>query len=122
ASSPPGSKRTDQERSMSKLFLRAAIAAAAFACLFASPCALAQEAPNSPAATQPAAGHATVRQQLRYIRYGDDPTAADRRAEDIVWWHAVSVGLTGELSLSFEAPLIYREVDAPAPEDDGSHF
>ena len=92
------------------------------ASLSASPIAVAQEAINTGAATQPSPGHTVLRQQLRYTRLRDDPTGRDREAEQ---WTSVTTlihGITSDISFSLSAPLVYQEVDAPDPSDSGSDF
>lgn len=83
--------------------------------------AQAQEAPNTPAATQPAAGHATFREQFRYIRFRTDADDGNQRIDEFTAWTALSVGLTGQLSLTFEAPLVHRETDDRATGEEDDH-
>jgi hypothetical protein len=64
-------------------------------------CAMAQEAINTPAATQPGAGHAYVVERLRWTRTSDDPSALDRDTDEISLASTLTVGVTGEVSLSF---------------------
>lgn len=87
----------------------------------ALPSARAQEAPNAPAATQPAAGHATVREQLRYVRFRTDDATNQQRIEEFTAWTAISVGLTGDLSLTFEAPIVVRDTQNRGPDPDEDH-
>jgi hypothetical protein len=63
--------------------------------------ARAQEAINTPAATQPGAGHAYLVERLRWTRTGDDPSALDRETDEIALTSTLTVGVTGEVSLSF---------------------
>jgi hypothetical protein len=99
--------------------LRHSLCVLALAAAWIQTPARAQEAPNAPAATQPAAGHATVREQIRYIRFRSDAEEDARRIEEWTAWTSVAIGLTGDLSLTFEAPLVYRETDGGP--DDGTH-
>jgi len=85
--------------------------------LCASP-ALAQEAIFTPAATQPAKDKVYVRQQFKYLDYGHDPTGLDRDIQDFASITNIAIGVTGELSFSATIPLIYRETDSPAGDDD----
>lgn len=107
---------------MNSTISRAAPRRSVFACLalalamLACPgLARAQEAPNAPAATQPAAGHATVREQIRYVRFDPDDSDKGDRINELTAWTSIAVGLTGDLSLNFEAPVVYRKTDSAPP-------
>lgn len=82
------------------------LTAAAF--ILAAPAAVAQEALNMPAATQPAAEHFTFRSLYRYTRLDEDPTNQNRSADDHRIDAIIAYGITGELSASLTLPLTYR--------------
>ncbi|MCA9292132.1 MAG: hypothetical protein KDA25_13450 [Phycisphaerales bacterium] len=73
--------------------------------------ALGQEATNTPAATQPAAGSLYLRQKARYIRLGDDPSPerGDRDVYESIT--SLTYGLRRDVSLSLEVPLEYSVAD-----------
>lgn len=82
----------------------------------------AQEAINTPAATQPAKGKVYLRQQLRFVRFGSDPSDLDRDIDQVTFLNRIALGLTGSLSLSLDVPLTYRDTDRPGPGNDDTHF
>lgn len=65
----------------------------------------AQEANLSEAATQPAKGRITWREQVRFMRY----ELNDRNVDQIVLNTRLSLGLSGRLSAVLDVPLISRE-------------
>jgi hypothetical protein len=76
--------------------------------------ASAQEAPLSWAATQPAKGRVTVREQFFYTEYDTDAGGVDR----FVLNTRVTLGLSGALSASADIPVVSERADAPGAEDD----
>jgi len=64
-----------------------------------APATIAQEAVNTPAATQPGAGRFVTRLQLTYKEFGDDPAGEDRTGSDFMMTAIGVVGFTGSLSL-----------------------
>ncbi len=101
---------------MTHPFRALSVLAVAFSCGAAH----AQEAIFTPAATQPAKGKVYVRQQFKFLSYGDDPTGLDRDIDEFASLTNISVGVTGNLSFTLGVPLVYRETDAPSGDDD--HF
>ena len=92
--------------------LPAAAVAVAMVASLATP-ARAQEATNTPAATQPAAGHIAVRQKLQYF----DRDAAPGTGADPDGWTAttrLTLGLLRDLSLSLDVPVEFA-VPARSP-------
>lgn len=75
--------------------------------------ALAQEAPLSWAATQPAKGRFTVREQFFYTEYDTDAGDVDRSVLNT----RVTLGLSGVLSATADIPFISEQADAPGVED-----
>lgn len=73
----------------------------------------AQEAPLSEAATQPAKGHVTLREQLRFTRYEVD----GRDVDQVVANTRLTLGLTGSLSLAADLPLAWQESQGDARGD-----
>lgn len=81
-----------------------------------TPAALAQEAINTPAATQPGAGRLVTRFQLSIREFGHDPTGEDRSGRDITLRTIVAVGLTGDLSLEARTTAVQRDnFSGPSP-------
>ncbi len=95
-----------------------ALAAALALALAPPPAALAQEALNTPAATQPSTGHFVYQSKLRFARYGDDPTGADRSGDDLTFNHRLQYGLSKDWSAQLDVALIRRDVDEPGAERD----
>jgi len=75
------------------------------------PPSLAQEATNTPAATQPATGSFYLRQKWQYIRYGEDPSPKVRDIDKFVSTTSLTYGLRRDLSLTVDLPLVYEVVD-----------
>jgi hypothetical protein len=69
--------------------------------------ALAQEATNTPAATQPAQGSLYLRQKFQYIALGDDPSPEDRDVDKFISTTSLSYGLERNVSLTLDIPLAY---------------
>lgn len=100
---------------MQSRFTRAAAAAAL--CVAALP-VMAQEAVNTPAATQPSAGRLVLREQLRIQSLSDDPTGQGREIDQVTFWTRLSYGVTGNLSLSLDLPLAHRDTEFADGSDD----
>lgn len=60
-----------------------------------------------PAATQPAAGNFYLRQKFQYVGLGDDPSPEGRDIDKFISTTTLYYGITRELSMSFELPLVY---------------
>lgn len=91
----------------------------ASAALAACAAASAQEAINTDAATQPSTGTFVVREQVRYLSFHNDPSDLDREIKEVVSSTTLTYGLRNNIALSFNLPLVYRETDAPGPDDHG---
>lgn len=89
--------------------------------LLLAPSAWGQEAINTPAPTQPAAGNWVIREQFRFMAYEDLPSDPQGRARDMTLLTIVQHGLTGSLSAEVALPLIGRQRSAADPSaEDGS--
>ncbi len=83
--------------------------------------AAAQEAINTPAPTQPAAGNWVLREQFRLMAYEDLPDDPDGSARDLSLRTTIQYGITGSLSAEMSLPLIGRQRSAAAAgAEDGS--
>lgn len=71
-----------------------------------APVALAQEATNTPAATQPSVGKWYLREKVQYFKLGDDPSPEKRDIDKIVATTTLAYGITRDLSASLELPLV----------------
>ncbi|HYE60721.1 MAG TPA: hypothetical protein VD997_01885 [Phycisphaerales bacterium] len=85
---------------------RPTLTAAALALGLLPAVALAQEATNTPAATQPSQGKWYVREKLQYMRLGDDPSPHDREIEEVVATTALTYGVSRELSATVTVPVV----------------
>lgn len=85
------------------------MAAAWGAALAASTGAWAQEATNTPAATQPAQGKLYLRQRVQYVRLGSDPSPERREVDKVVSTTSLTYGLRRDVSLSMDVPVVYAE-------------
>lgn len=79
--------------------------------------ALAQEATNSPAATQPAQGSLYLRQKLQYYKLGDDPSSTRRDIGKFVATTSLTYGLQPDMSLTLDVPVVYSVQETPAGTD-----
>jgi hypothetical protein len=84
-----------------------------------APAALAQEATNTPAATQPAEGNLYLRQKLQYMSFGDDPSPEDRDIDKLVATTSLTYGLRRDMSLSLDLPLVYMWEEHDGMDEDG---
>lgn len=84
----------------------AALAASALAVLTPA-AARAQEATNTPAATQPAVGGFYLRQKVQYLRLERDPSPADRTIDEVVATTSISYGLLPNVGLTLSLPVVY---------------
>ena len=78
--------------------------------LAAAPASVAQEAINTPAATQPGEGNFVNTYKLRLTHYGGTPAGSDGSANEVRLEGLLAYGLTGDLSMSIQAPLTSRTV------------
>jgi hypothetical protein len=75
--------------------------------LLATP-ALAQEAMYTQAATMPGPAGVIYRTQVHVARYGTEPTTNVARATELELINAVQIGLVRDLSLTLEAPVVFK--------------
>ncbi len=85
--------------------------------LLAASSASAQEATNTPAATQPAQGSFYLRTKLQYISVGNDPSPENREIDKVVSTTTLTYGLRRDMSLSLDLPLVYEVEDSAAGTD-----
>lgn len=85
--------------------------------LLATSSASAQEATNTPAATQPAQGSFYLRTKLQYISVGNDPSPENREIDKVVSTTTLTYGLRRDMSLSLNLPLVYEVEDSAAGTD-----
>lgn len=76
-----------------------------------------QEAINTPAATQPGAGSFVNTYKLRFTNYKNTPDDSGGSANEVRLEGLLAVGLTGNLSMSIQAPVTRRSVSDDAPFD-----
>lgn len=95
--------------SKARTFLGRAALAAAVALVLQPVRALAQEATNTPAGTQPSVGSFYFREKLQYVRLDDDPSPADREIDKLVATSYLAYGVTRTLSISAEVPVVYEQ-------------
>lgn len=69
----------------------------------------AQESYWTPAATQPGRGQWTAAVRGEYMRYQNDPTGLGRRVDEYTLRTRLNYGLTRDVALTAELPVIYRE-------------
>jgi len=74
------------------------------------PAASAQEAINTPAATQPGEGNFVNTYKLRFTRYQDTPAGSDGSANEMRLEGILGYGLSGDWSVWLQAPLTVRSV------------
>lgn len=77
----------------------------------------AQEATNTPAATQPAKGKWYFRQKLQCLAMSDDPSPDDREVDRIVSTTSLTYGLRRDVSVSMSVPLELTSVSAAGATD-----
>lgn len=77
----------------------------------------AQEATNTPAATQPAQGSLYGRQKVQYVRMRDDPSPQRRSIDKLVATTALTLGVRPNVALSLDVPLVYEIEDTPTGVD-----
>jgi hypothetical protein len=104
-----------------RTLLPGAIVAAALAAAL-TPQAMAQEAINTIAPTQPSVGSFVTKSRLRFTQYGSDPTDLDRSGSEVRIENELIMGLTPKLSLSASIPLIHQSVDDGATDLDATGF
>lgn len=98
-----------------RMIFLGAVAAAIAASL--SPAASAQEAINTIAPTQPAVAGVITKTQLRFTKFGSDPTGLDRSGSEMRIENDLIVGVTPKLSLSFSVPLVHRSMSLRNSDD-----
>lgn len=86
--------------------------------LVLAPRAQAQEATNTPAATQPSVGKWYLREKIQYVQLGDDPSPEQRDIDEVVATTSLSYGLTRDLAVTLELPLVYSSEESPVSGDD----
>lgn len=69
----------------------------------------------SQAATQPAKGRLSVREQFMLMRMDNDPSPDDRETRMTIFNTVIDYGLTGNQSLSLRLPVIFRRISSDAP-------
>ncbi|MCA9282745.1 MAG: transporter [Phycisphaeraceae bacterium] len=70
----------------------------------------------SQAATQPAKGRLSIREQFMLMRMDNDPSGEDREVRQTMLHTIIDYGLTGNQSLSLRLPVIFRRIN-----DDDQH-
>lgn len=86
-----------------------------------SPMALAQETTITPTPAQPGEGRFSISESFRYLSFDHDPTSADRdRIDQFEIRTAFAVGLTHDLALNIEAPVVFRNTSFNAGRSDRS--
>lgn len=84
----------------------------------AASAATAQEATNTPAATQPAEGHVAARERLQYVAMGDDPSPAERDIDKFIATTTLTYGVRRDVAASLDVPIAFVSYDAPGGGDD----
>lgn len=92
---------------------RGALLLASFSVLLLAGSAWAQEATNTPAATQPAVGKLYLREKFQHFRMGHDPSPEGREIDRFVASTALTYGLARNLSASIDVPLEYEAIEHP---------
>ena len=92
------------------------VVAAFVAVLMPASDATAQAPIVSQAATQPAKGRLSIREQFMLMRMDNDPSGEDREVRMSILNTVIDYGLTGNQSLSLRLPVIFRRVN-----DDDQH-
>lgn len=82
-----------------------------------SPIAIAQEATNTPAATQPAQGALYLRQRFQYFRMVDDPAPDPRDIDKFVSTTSLTYGVRRDIALTLDIPVSYEIRDGAAETD-----
>jgi hypothetical protein len=88
--------------------------------LLACGSAFAQEATNTPAATQPAAGHVAIRERVQYVNLSDDPSPHDRDIAKVVATTTLSYGLRRDVAATLDVPVAFVSVEST--HDGGDDF
>lgn len=87
------------------------------AALLLAPAALAQEATNTPAATQPSQGKWYLREKVQYLRLSDDPSPHDRTIDEVVATTSLTYGISRDLSATLTLPLVAAWEDSTMGDD-----
>lgn len=85
--------------------------------LFTAQRASAQAPIVTESATQPAKGRWIVREQLRFVEYGSDPTGNQRDIDELTATTMIDYGLSGSWSLSLRLPMTWRDIESPAGDE-----
>ncbi|MBX3321603.1 MAG: hypothetical protein KF757_01295 [Phycisphaeraceae bacterium] len=72
----------------------------------------AQEATNTPAATQPAQGKWYLRQKVQFLHMSGDPSSEDRDIDKVVMNTSLTYGLRRDVSLSIDVPLVFSSEES----------
>ena len=99
---------------MARLTRQRCAAPAAVLLILATPAA-AQQSFFTPSASMPSSGVLLMRQTIKFIDYGDDPTGLDRQIEDLRYNFQLSYGLTKELAVMADIPVVHRNTESPFP-------
>ena len=78
-----------------------------------APCAHAQEAMYTAAATMPGPGNLLLRVQPHYFRYGSNPVTGSDNTSVYSVMNTLQIGLVKDLSLTIDAPITVKEYDFP---------
>ncbi len=73
----------------------------------------AQQPIHGEAAVTPSAGHALVRQQVKYMTLGRDPTGYERDVRTFIASTDIAYGLTSRFALTAYIPVVWQSVDSP---------
>jgi hypothetical protein len=87
---------------------------AALAALAINAAALAQSPINAPGEMQPSAGTGIYHAMFMYRETGSDPFRGERGSQEYVQLSQIAYGITYDLSVQFDIPVGYRDVDAAA--------
>ena len=88
----------------------------------ASPAAHAQQSFRNTSAAQPSPGVSLFRQTYNFTRYGDDPTGLGRTADEFLLNTQFAYGISKDVAVIAELPLLYRDVDSDVAGVGGHDF
>lgn len=88
------------------------------ACALFAPCAMAQEAMYTEAATMPSPGTFVLRQQYHYEVHGRNPRTGSETTEHHEWMSTLQFGLVRGLSLQVDVPVQFRTEEFTGGDDD----
>ena len=72
----------------------------------------------APGAMQPSTGTGVFHEMLLYRERGGDPNTGDLGAQEFIALTQIAYGLTYNLSLQFDVPVVYSHLDLATPGDD----